>query len=924
MLSVVVFIVALVDTEAFTQEQWKNTVHAAEDQPFLGQRMSKEFLMIVAGHNVSLHSKLLVDSIISYDNHLKDLINGVPAKGILSQKDMGPMVEAAMQAAVNLWVPFRTLMSDNVATSVAAADFGDSCANDPELDLCDSPTGGRRLNVVAKSVLRQFAEQSRALLTASVAVVDTIVVMEKANGAKAEPVVVQIARRQTMIMQKMCKEVLLVGLGVDVKHNLHELHLSEVLLDGANKGIILGAPWAGVPTLTKYCTLDEMKKVTTKWAVCKPYVDEVLGAEATSLQAAEAVAKQRAYNVVKTGDDLEHEMEEAVKLFKHDNGTCTIASAIKTDDWKYLLNSVDYQRYYGQLLALQVVQVANGVEVQASKVQLTINMATAYSGLRTLIEGNSKHSSPPSQAIADELILVYKTWQEISLEFDTVIYTNVVPPILVEKVIRLGAVLLHEMDEVMKLYLIEVGIADKSVDAYVITTAGRQRMYLEELALAANEIKFYVDHDIDTKHAMDLLKKTRDSWLTTHWALLQGDPVNNVSETTNLCIIKKMKEVKDQFDLLKDAAWKVADVDSSKVADKSKVGDYKTDQIKEMIRVLPIAQEAMSTAVDYYTNGVKTCPEIEPTLVEWQAGLVAVGTSRTSSQKTCTDYLWGAQKVPGLNPGMAISNFWGADGTIGEGMVLAITKLRFGWGADSIPAPYNDKLREDIAKVSVVVNHFSKALVGNSSAVVATDSISMLKAAEVLVSHYKDYALAAYPNMPVNRIELSTRLEMLANKMLKEALLIRAQSSRRLRTDKQVRTLQSWTSHADMMNTMGAYAEVVRMLKEGNEALGVPRVMYAGREDIENQQARVEVAYTAFSNHVQCVSKPACVNTQDTKKSLDALETEIHAATKLYFLADPFIPEQFPWTMVIFIVLAVFVCGVIGFGCYYGLKKAKS
>jgi len=251
MLSVVVFIVALVDAEAFTQEQWKNTVHAAEDQPMLGQMMTKEFLMMVAGHNVSLHSDLLVKGIISYDKHLKDLINGVPDKGILAQKDMGTMVEKAMTAAVNLWVPFRALMTSNMGTSVAAADFGDSCANDPELDLCDSATGGRRLNVVAKSVLLQFAKESRALLLASVAVVDTIVVMEKANGAEAEPVVVQIARRQTMLMQKMSKEVLLVGLGVDVKHNLHELHESEVLIDGANKGIILGAPWAGIPTLTK-------------------------------------------------------------------------------------------------------------------------------------------------------------------------------------------------------------------------------------------------------------------------------------------------------------------------------------------------------------------------------------------------------------------------------------------------------------------------------------------------------------------------------------------------------------------------------------------------------------------------------------------------------------------------------------------------
>ena len=157
-----------------------------------------------------------------------------------------------------------------------------------------------------------MATRSTSLLVNSVDLIDKIIIMEMANGAETEAEIVEIARRQTMLMQKMSKEVLLVGLGVDVKHNLHELHESEVLIDGANKGIILGAPWAGVPTLTKYCTLDEMKKVSTKWAVCKPFVDEVLGAESTSLQRAEEVAKRQAYYVVKAADDLEHEMEVAV------------------------------------------------------------------------------------------------------------------------------------------------------------------------------------------------------------------------------------------------------------------------------------------------------------------------------------------------------------------------------------------------------------------------------------------------------------------------------------------------------------------------------------------------------------------------------------------------------------------------------------
>ena len=103
----------------------------------------------------------------------------------------------------------------------------------------------------------------------------------------------------------------------------------------------------------------------------------------------------------------------------------------------------------------------------------------------------------------------------------------------------------------------------------------------------------------------------------------------------------------------------------------------------------------------------------------------------------------------------------------------------------------------------------------------------------------------------------------------------------------------------------------------------MPEVI-AQRADIENQQNIVAQAYAAFSNNVQCVADPTCVSTQDTKSTLDILENEIHAATKLYYDLDPIVEEPFPWIVVIYVALGVLVCGVVGIGGYVGLKKAKS
>lgn len=192
------------------------------------------------------------------------------------------------------------------------------------------------------------------------------------------------------------------------------------------------------------------------------------------------------------------------------------------------------------------------------------------------------------------------------------------------------------------------------------------------------------------------------------------------------------------------------------------------------MEILPKAFEYMDTAVDYYFNGVDQCPEIEPSLEEWRAAIIAANEARLTSQKTCTDYIWGRDGIPGPNPGMVVPTFWGADGTIGEGMVNAIVKLRFGWGQDNVPAPYNDEARMEIFALSEVTKNFSRDLQRNSSQDISFDSDSMLREAELLTRTYVKEAKRNFPEfIYVHRFEMSARRSYVMNKALASACEVR-------------------------------------------------------------------------------------------------------------------------------------------------------
>jgi len=273
------------------------------------------------GTDVGSASQNVTKKLELFQINLNQFLNGGAAMQTLAMQvlNLNQLINA-VTALLGIWFPFKALIEQN--------------------------SNG----IVGPPVLLQFATQSNKLLSATESVMDKLVTSARAAGGAAEAVVVTTARRQTMLMHKMSKEVLLIGLGVEVEQNLMALQQTATIqINGANRGLILGAPWAEIPRVEKICTLAQMRNVTNKLAIIKPFIDEVIGA---GVDNAQKVANKHAYKMYTAEQDLANDMEVAVALYVHDDSSCDILSGMTNADWTYLVNLVAVQRVTAVRLGL--------------------------------------------------------------------------------------------------------------------------------------------------------------------------------------------------------------------------------------------------------------------------------------------------------------------------------------------------------------------------------------------------------------------------------------------------------------------------------------------------------------------------------------------------------------------------------------------
>lgn len=262
---------------------WSTTINVAGMQRTLSQMMTKEFLLISRGMEVSEAKLSLKESMSSFNGTLYALMTGDASRDILAAPN--GQVAQALEEVQKVWRPMAELLRTNV-------------------DTVRSPEGA--VNMV---VLEALSSMNVPLLDASDVVLKALVDAAQVAGAATNGLVQDIAGRQRTLIQRLAKGILFLSQGVAMSFNMEAFRDTKDLFEASHQGIIEGVPFVGLPVLRQVCTLHQMWEVSSYYQKLRPLLIGITNAETPSMSqaAAEAVVDE----VIHLVDPLFAAMAEA-------------------------------------------------------------------------------------------------------------------------------------------------------------------------------------------------------------------------------------------------------------------------------------------------------------------------------------------------------------------------------------------------------------------------------------------------------------------------------------------------------------------------------------------------------------------------------------------------------------------------------------
>eukprot|EP00913_Durusdinium_trenchii_P012164 g11425.t1 len=426
------------------------------------------------------------------------------------------------------------------------------------------------------------------------------------------------------------------------------------LFEASHEGILRGAAWAGVPSLTKVCILDLMRVVTgTPGKLANSLVPSITSCGAKVLKSMSEVV----YSIV-------------------DNLICSeLKENVSALEWQTAIFAVEDQMLDPNYLIAQstqlFMQIALGFEVARSQVDLTVLTESVAQDFRELIdtrlplsltarthsrrfrafsaegekrrfhgpranlEGNLDKNLivPPTQGIADLLQLALAAWDDLATELKRAVRSSEIPSTSVKEVARLSRISL------------KAGlISGTEAPVYVVDITAAQRSLLAKLAKETSLLSY----GYDPERSWERLNETRRDFLSTHWKLLLGAPATEtypkargvavgpvepvrsratgqVEKTKNVCIVQQMFHVLKDFELLEIAALEVARGDAQK--------------LQEVVELEPLAVKEMKVAMRQYSGFNITCDDLSYTDDEWEGLVGEMGKFRALTQEAAVEFI---------------------------------------------------------------------------------------------------------------------------------------------------------------------------------------------------------------------------------------------------------------------------------------------
>lgn len=841
---------------------WGKTIDVAGRQRMLTQRMSKEFLQVALDIDAADNRGRMLGSINLFNVSLYQLINGDSVTGIVGTPNH--LVGSGLDEVVSLWKPFSQLLLNNVDTIRDASGFVD-------------------MNIIS-----MVEAQNVPVLVKSNVVVGRLVDAAQSAGAPTNGLVVDTAGRQRMLIQRMCKEALLIGLGSSITTNVGRLKGTQLLFLNSHAGIVEGATWAGVPVLNKLCTMHQMREVTYNMQVFSPLLNQILNAHTAS--ESQNIANSLAKQISDMSVPLFSSMVHAVQLYVNDADECDPAASMGSTDWQDLLLRTDELLLLEEQANQYYLQIGNAVRVATSQVGLVVTLNTILDAIDNLVQGNKGLNilAPPSQAALDGLLAAKSQWDELQLAYEPAVSNiNAVTAVEVTKIDRLGTAFQSRLLEIVNMYetvAFEVRtttspsplsdpVVVREVPIHTIQVAHQQKANAAKIASVANLVA-YSNGSSDDFGGVDLVNQTRDNFIATHYSLLEGKPATGlfpaIAEEHSVCAIRQMQDIYTDF------------VAVDRYAQEGKTNPLMLGPLADAVEKVITKYTAV---IDYYKQGSIACSNRSYVLAEWELLIEAVGSLRSLTQEACADYILATQGTEPI--------FQERSDRSMAALLAAFRALAY--GTDTLPAPPSQSIFDQVInKVKPAFDLFIVAVTeANTMNVVLQGDNVAVQGTEVKRLYF-DQALSTLASFPVGRLEAGQDQQFRVNQMVKLSFMF-------------IYDITATTT--TLQNSIAEFDAVHLMLKDGGP--DIPAIVDQ-RDDLLTQWSRVDGKWKELKQLLLTRSVADVPNLQATK---DILIEEMIVLQGLFAIPDQPVAETFPWMFVAYGAMGLFLlscaCGAV-------------
>lgn len=223
-----------------------------------------------------------------------------------------------------------------------------------------------------------------------------------APSAAEYGVILNLSGRQRMLTQRMCKEMMLIGLDVDRAENLMALEETASLFATTLTGLRKGSSRLGLPATTSKPVLAQLDKIDARWKRFDAIVQAVLESG--------QVDKPQAALIARENLPLLEECDTAVKMWEKE----AQASGMKAHPtMATVINVSGRQRMLSQKMTKEYFLIAYGCEAEVNRKHLVETMKQFQKALTGLESGDKDLGLPATtdSATKIELLKVKKTWR---------------------------------------------------------------------------------------------------------------------------------------------------------------------------------------------------------------------------------------------------------------------------------------------------------------------------------------------------------------------------------------------------------------------------------------------------------------------------------------------------------------------------------